>query len=76
MQTPTPSTPRETTVAMVRSIGRELAEIQQAMERCRGDEAGEPRIMGLWIAHGLICGTELLHNLLMETAARPPRISL
>ena len=36
MQTPPPSSPRETTEAMVRNIGRELAEIEQAMRPLPG----------------------------------------
>jgi hypothetical protein len=36
MQKPPTSTPRESTEAMVRNIGRELAEIEQAISRCRG----------------------------------------
>ena len=41
MQTPLRPTPRETTEAMVRNIGRELAEIEQKMARCRGDAVAE-----------------------------------
>jgi hypothetical protein len=52
--------PRETTEAMVRNIGRELAEIEQAMGRCRGDAAAEPVLSGTWMAH-----------LLIDTARRP-----
>ena len=36
MPTPQKPTPRETTEAMVRNIGRELAEIEQAISQCRG----------------------------------------
>ena len=64
--------PRETTEVMVRNIGRELAEIEQAMGRCRGDAAAEPELTGTWLAHLLICSSELLQNLLIESARRPP----
>ena len=37
------ATPRESTEAMVRNIGRELAEIEQAIGHCRGDRVAEPR---------------------------------
>ena len=72
MQTPPRSTPRETTEAIVRNIGRELADIEQAMGRCRGDAAAEPELTGTWLAHLLICSSELLQNLLIESARRPP----
>jgi hypothetical protein len=75
MQTPPRPTPRETTEAMVRHIGRELAEIEQRISRCRGDRVAEPRLTGTWMAHLLISGSELLHNLLIDTAKRPKRIS-
>jgi hypothetical protein len=74
MPTPPRPTPRETTTAMVRNIGRELAEIQQAITRSRGDAATEPRLTGTWMAHLLISSKELLHNLLIDTARRPKRI--
>ena len=74
MQTPPRPTPRETTEAMVRNIGRELAEIGRAIDRCRGDANAEPRQTGAWMAHLLICGTELLHNLLIDTARKLQRI--
>jgi hypothetical protein len=74
MQTPPRPMPRETTEAMVRNIGRELAEIQQAISRCRGDQEAEPRLTGSWMAHLLICSKELLHNLLIDTAKRPQRL--
>jgi hypothetical protein len=64
MQTPPRSTPRETTEAIVRNIGRELADIEQAMGRCRGDSAAEPVLTGTWMAH-----------LLIDTARRPQRIN-
>ena len=75
MQTPPRSTPRETTEAMVRNIGRELAEIEQAIGRCRGDLRAEPRLTGTWMAHLLISSKELLHNLRIDTARRPQRIN-
>ena len=67
-------TPRETTEAMVRNIGRELSEIEQAMKRCRGDAVAEPRLTGTWMAHLLISSRELLQNLLIDTARRPQRL--
>ncbi len=75
MQTSPRSTPRETTEAMVRNIGRELAEIEQRISRCRGDRVAEPRLTGTWMAHLVINGRELLQNLLIDTAKRPGRIS-
>jgi hypothetical protein len=75
MQRPPRPTPRETTEAMVRKIGRELAEIEQAIGRCRGDHQAEPRLTGTWMAHMLISSSELLHNLLIATTKRPERIS-
>jgi len=74
MQKPPRSSPRESTEAMVRNIGRELAEIEQAIERLRGDLLAEPRLTGTWMAHLLINSKELLHNLLIDTAKRPRRI--
>lgn len=56
-----PAHPRETTEAMVRNIARELAEIEQAIRRCKGDLVAEPRLTGTWLAH-----------LLIESARRPP----
>jgi hypothetical protein len=67
--------PRETTEAMVRNIGSELAEIQQAISRCRGDHQAEPRMTGTWMAHLLISSRELFQNLLIDTARRPKRIN-
>jgi hypothetical protein len=52
--------PRESSEAMVGNIGRELAEIKQAFDRCRGDRVAEPRLTGTWMAH-----------LLIDTAQRP-----
>jgi hypothetical protein len=75
MQTPPRPSPRESTEAMVRNIARELAEIEQAMGRCRGDAVAEPRLTGSWMAHLLISSKELLHNLLIDTTKRPERIS-
>ena len=74
MQKTPRSSPRESTEAMVRNIGRELAEIESAMERCRGDLLAEPKLTGTLMAHLLISSKELLHNLLIDTARRPRRI--
>ena len=59
------ATPRESTEAMVRNIGRELAEIEQAIDHFRGDRVAEPRLTGTWMAH-----------LLIDTAQRPRRLDL
>ena len=75
MRTPPRPTPRESTEAMVRDIDRELAEIEQAMRRCRGDLVAEPKLTGTWMAHLLISSKALLHNLLIESARKPQRIS-
>lgn len=75
MPTPPRPTPRESTEAMVRNIGRELAEIEQVIGRSRGDLVAEPKLTGTWMAHLLISSKELLHNLLIDTAKRPQRIS-
>ena len=74
MQTPPRPSPRESTEAMVRNIGRELAEIERAMGRCQGDAVAEPRLTGTWMAHLLISSRELLQNLLIDTARRPQRL--
>jgi hypothetical protein len=70
-----PVTPRESTAAMVRNIALELAEIQAAIGRCRGDRLAEPKLTGTWKSHLLICGRALLNNLLIDTARRPQRIN-
>ena len=75
MQIPPRPTPRESTEAMVRNIGRELAEIELAMKHCRGDLIAKPKLTGTWMAHLLISSKELLQNLLIDTARRPKRIS-
>jgi hypothetical protein len=75
MQTQPCPTPRETTEAMVRNIGRELAEIEQAIGRCRGDLIAEPKLTGSRMAHLLISSRELLQNLLIDTAKKPKRIN-
>jgi len=75
MQTPPRPTPRETTDAMVRNIGRELAEIEQAIGRCRGDLIAEPKLTGSWMAHLLFTSRDLLQNLLIDTAKKPKRIN-
>ena len=74
MQIPPQPTLRESTEAMVRNIDRELAEIEQGMRGCRGDLVAEPKLTGTWMAHLLISSTELLHNLLIDTAKRPHRL--
>jgi len=66
---------RETTAAMVTTIARELAEMEEALELCRGDHDAEPRLTGTWMAHLLICSRELLHTLLIDTARKPRRIT-
>jgi hypothetical protein len=68
-------TPRETTKAMVRAISRELGEIEQAIDRCRGDRVAEPRLTGICMADLLISSRELLQNLLIDTAQLPQRIN-
>jgi len=73
MQTPPRGTPRESTESMVRNIGRELAAIEQAIGRCRGDRVAEPRLTGTWMGHLLISSKELLQNLLIDTARRPQK---
>ncbi len=73
MQIQPQATPRESTESMVRHIGRELAEIEQAIRQCRGDLVAEPKLTGTWMAHLLISSTELLQNLLIDTAKRPQR---
>ena len=74
MQTPPRPRPRESTEAMVHNIARELAEIEQAMARCRGDGIAEARLTGSWLAHLLISSRELLGNLLIDTARGPSRM--
>jgi hypothetical protein len=74
MQIPPRPTPRESTEAMVRNIGRELTEIEQEMARCRADAVAEPRLTGTWMAHLLISSSELMHNLLIDTARRPQQL--
>ena len=59
---------------MVRNISRELAKIQQAITRTRGDDDAEPRLTGTWMAHLLCSSKELLHSLLIDTARRPQRL--
>ncbi len=57
MQPPTQPTPPSPT-------SRELAEIEQAIDGCRGDRVAESRLTGSWMAH-----------LLIGSARRPPRLS-
>ena len=71
MGRPPHPTPRESTEAMVQHIGSELAEIEQAMRRCRGDREAEAQLTGSWMAHLLISSAALLHNLLIDSAQRP-----
>jgi hypothetical protein len=52
MQKPPHATPRESTEAMVRNIGRELAEIEQAIDHCRGDRVAEPRPRSSGLPYG------------------------
>lgn len=74
MPMPPRPTPRESTEALVRHIGLELAEIEQAMGRCRGDHVAEPKLTGTWMPHLLISSKQLLQNLLIDTAKRPQRV--
>ena len=75
MQIPPQPTLRESTEAMVRNIDRELDEIELAIKHCRGDLVAEPKLTGTWMAHLLISSKALLHNLLIESARKPQRIS-
>jgi len=74
MQKPPRSSPRESTEAMVRDIGRELTELRAAVANDRGDLVAEPRITAAALAHLLLCSRELLQSLLIDTARRPRRI--
>ena len=74
MQKPPRSSPRESTEAMVRNIGRELGELRAALARSHGDRVAEPRITAAALAHLLLCSKELLQNLLIDTARLPRRI--
>jgi hypothetical protein len=71
MQITPRATAREKTEVMVRNIGLELAEIEQAIGRCQGDEAAEPALTGTWMAHLLISSRALLQNLLIDTTREP-----
>ena len=75
MHIPPCPTPRESTEAMVRNVGLELAEIELAIGSCRGDVVAEPKLTGTWMAHLLISSRELLQNLLIDTAKKPQRIN-
>ena len=75
MQKPPRPTPLESTETMVRNIGRELAEIEQAIDHFRGDRVAEPQLTGTWMAHLLISSKEVLQNLLIDTARRPRQIT-
>ena len=72
--TPTGPMARESTAAMARNIGREVAEIRAALANSRGDLLAEPKLTGTALAHLLLCSRELLQNLLIDTAKRPERI--
>ena len=74
LQKPPRSSPRESTEAMVRNIGRELTELRAALADSRRDQVAEPRITAAAMAHLLLCSRELLLNLLIDTARRPRRI--
>ena len=74
MQKPRRSAPRESTEAMVRNIGRELAEIEQAIGHCKGDGVAEPQLTGSSMAHLLISSKELLNNLLIWSRIRRLRV--
>jgi hypothetical protein len=45
----------------------ELAEIVQAIGRCRGDRIAAPKLTATWVSHLLISSRELLHNLLIRS---------
>ena len=72
---PSRPTPRKSTETMVHNIGRELAEIKQAMGSCCGDAVAEPKLTGTWMALLLISSQVLLHNLLIDIARRPERLN-
>ena len=74
MQTPPRPTPRESTEAMVRNIGREVRELRAALADCRGDLVAEPQVTAALMAHLLVSSRELLQNLLIDTARRPQRL--
>jgi len=74
MQIPPRTTPRETTEAMVRNIGREVRELRAALAGCRGDLVAEPKVTAALLAHLLVSSRELLQNLLIDTARRPQRL--
>lgn len=61
---------------MVRHIRCELAEIEQAMRRCRGGGEAEAQLTGTWMAHLLISSAALQHNRLIDSAQKPGRIEL
>ena len=56
---------------MAANISSELREIKAALAECRGDLMAEPKLTGTWMVHLLICSSELLQNLLIDTARRP-----
>jgi hypothetical protein len=65
---------RETTVAMVRNIGREVRELRAALAECRSDLVAEPKVTAALMTHLLVSSKELLQNLLIDTARRPRKI--
>lgn len=71
MQTPPRPRARENSEAMVRNIGRELAEIDQRIRRYRGDRVAAPRLTGTCRSRRLVSSVELLQNPLIDSAGRP-----
>jgi hypothetical protein len=59
---------------MAANIGREITELRATLANSRGDWVAEPRITAAAMAHLLLCSSELLQNLLIDTARRPRRI--
>ena len=74
MQKPPRSAPRESTAMMAANIGREITELRATLAHSRGDWVAEPRITAAVMAHLLLCSSELLQNLLIDSARRPRRI--
>jgi hypothetical protein len=66
---------RESTEAMAANIGREVRELRAALAEVRGDLVAEPKVTAALLAHLLVSSSELLQNLLIDTAQRPRRIS-
>jgi hypothetical protein len=42
----------------LRNIRQELAKIEQALGRCKGNWVAETRLTGTWLAHALISSKE------------------